>query len=129
MWATLLIVLAIGVVCIGLALYLSFRDRSFRASSYKVRAEVTGFIQNSDERYQTQYRFTHDDHEVFGVLEKTTPHPVMNPGEVILLRVHKDDPTNVRAMTPRRDITARVFLMLMGVLMLVTAIPLLVFVS
>lgn len=129
MWASLLIVLATGVVCIGLALYLGFRDRRFRAVSYKVTAEVTGFIQDKDERYQTQYRFSHDGHEVFGVLDKTTPQPVLKPGELILLRVHKNDPTNVRPFTSRGESTARVFLMLIGVLMLLTAIPLLVFVS
>ncbi|ALC05493.1 hypothetical protein CDES_05280 [Corynebacterium deserti GIMN1.010] len=128
MLVSLLIVLALGVVCIGVGLYFHLRDRRFKSNAIKVNAEVTGFLPVEDDRYLLQYRFQLDDHEVFGVLPRSTPRPITTKGAIIPLLVHREDSTNVRRLTARRDATLRFFIILIGVLMLCTAIPLLVFV-
>ncbi|AGT05084.1 putative membrane protein [Corynebacterium glutamicum MB001] len=129
MLISLLIVLILGVVCIGIGIHFIGKDRHFQSNAVEVEAEVTGFVELEDERYLTQYRFELDHHEVFGVLPKSTPRPITTKGAVIPLLVNRDDSTQVRRLTARKDVTLRFFLILIGGLMVCTAVPLLFFVA
>lgn len=129
MLISLSIVLILGVVCISTGIYFIINDRRFRANAIEVEAEVTGFLELEDERYLMQYRFELEHHEVFGVLPKSTPRPITTKGAMIPLLVNKEDSTQVRRLTARRDATLRFFLILIGGLMVSTAVPLLFFVA
>ncbi|BAU95473.1 hypothetical protein N24_1211 [Corynebacterium suranareeae] len=128
MLISLLIVLIVGVVCIGVGVHFILEDRRFKAHAIEVEAEVTGFLELEDERYLMQYSFELDHVQVFGVLPKSTPRPITSKGAIIPLLVNKDDSTQVRRLTARRDATLRFFLILIGGLMVCTAVPLLFFV-
>ncbi|ANE03678.1 DUF3592 domain-containing protein [Corynebacterium crudilactis] len=125
----LLVVLILGVVYIYTGVYFIYRDRRFKANAIEVDAEVTGFLEVEDGRFLMQYRFEWDHHDVFGVLPKSSPKPITTKGVKMPLLVNKDDSTQVRRLTARRDATLRIFLVLIGGLMVCMAVPLLFFVA
>lgn len=129
MLVSLIVVLFLGLVCVGIGGYATYRDKKFRANATLVDAEVTGLIDADHDRYLTQYRFELDHHEVFGVLDRSTPRPITSKGARIPLLVDRVDPTQVRRLTTRRDSTLRIFFFLIGALMIGTAVPLLIFVA
>lgn len=125
----LILVLLGGLLCLGAGADLMRRDRSFRRRSRLIDAEITGYIRTPEDRYRTQYRFSLDGREIFGLLPQSIPEPILTSGESIPLLVRTDDPSVVRPLTTRRDITVRVFLLSLGTLMLLTAVPLLLLVA
>lgn len=122
---TFTIVAVLGVVCVASASFFSMRDRDFRAKSRRLDAYITGYTQNSDGRYHTQYRMLADGTEIFGVLPESSAQPILPQGEVIELRVHVDDPTRVMPPRSRQFYSLRTFLYLLGIIMVLTATPLL----
>lgn len=129
MQLSLILVFLGGLVFLGVGVDLVRRDHAFRRQSQLVEAEVTGHVRTAEDRFLVQYRFPLDGREIFGVLPYSVPEPILSSGETIQLLVRGDDPSVVRSLTTRRDLTARVFLLLIGALMLLTAIPLLILVS
>lgn len=122
---TLVVVLLSGLICIGMALASTVRQRSFHANARLFHAEITGYALNRENRYKTLYKFDIDGREIHGVLPDSIPDPILPRGEIIPLMVRLDDPTRVQPVLSRQHTTLRTFSYLIGGCMLLTAIPLL----
>lgn len=128
MTALLLIILVIfgtGSLCLGLAVRSSLRERSFRQHAQLHDAVITGYTQDSDDRYRTLYKFTLEDREVHGVFPDSIPEPIMRVGETLPLYVKHENPTQVLPAVSQKQATIRTFNYLLGSCMLLTAVPLL----
>ncbi|WP_080795637.1 DUF3592 domain-containing protein [Corynebacterium pacaense] len=123
---TFFVVLALGVICVGSAAYFSMRERAFHARSRSCDAQVTGYTRDRDGRYHTQYRMHVDGHEIHGVLPASSSRPILPEGETLQLRVHIDDPTRVMQSRSTQLSTLRTFLYLLGIIMVISAAPLLI---
>lgn len=122
----MLIILIVGVVCFGFAVRSSLKERSFRRYAELHDAEITGYTQDSDDRYKVLYKFELDGREVYGVFPDSISEPIMRVGEVIPLYVRPSNPTEVLPAVSQKQVTVRTFNYLIGTLMLATSIPLLI---
>lgn len=121
----MLVILLAGAFCIGLAVRSSLNERSFRHYAQLHDAVITGYTQDTDDRYRTLYKFTLEGREVHGVFPDTIAEPIMRVGETIPLYVKHEDPTQVLPAVSQKQATIRTFNYLLGSCMLLTAIPLL----
>lgn len=121
----MLVILLIGSLCLGLAIRSSLNERSFHQHAQLHDAVITGYTQDPDDRYKTLYKFTVEGREVHGVFPDSIAEPIMRVGETVPLYVRPEDPTQVLPAVSQKQATVRTFNYLIGICMLLTAIPLL----